>query len=64
MTNPQTTHNNAGVYDDLLRKSRALASRMRKTGKYSAYEIFSVLQTVRKDGYDEGRKDGENYARP
>ena len=43
--------------DKLLNQAKALAARMRKTGKYSTYQVYSVLQDVYTAGYKEGHDD-------
>lgn len=50
---PQTTLS----AQDLFKKARSLAAQMRRTGKYPATMIFSVLQDVYSAGYSEGHEE-------
>lgn len=43
--------------EQLFKKSRALAAKLRKTGRYPATEIFSVLQEIYSLGYGAGHDD-------
>lgn len=42
--------------EQLLRKARSLAARLRRSGQYSANEIFAVLQEIYSAGYSAGHE--------
>lgn len=42
---------------DLFKKARSLAAKLRTSGRYSAMDIFSVLQAVYSSGYSDGYED-------